>query len=96
MMGKWLLVVSQGLMVVMADKGRWMLGGPEYVQVNCPGNERQTRRSVAFAQLQAALMSLQGYGGPQVLRGRPVADNCGASYPGPLGRPDFNDVPCVH
>lgn len=34
-------------------------------------------------------MSLQGYGGPQVSGGRPVADNCGASYPGPLGRPDL-------
>lgn len=45
MMGKWLLVVSQGLVVMMLDQGRWMLGGPEYVQVNCPGNERQTRTS---------------------------------------------------
>lgn len=43
--GKWLLVVSQGWMVMMVDQGRWMLGGPEYVQVNCPGNERQTRTS---------------------------------------------------
>lgn len=89
MMGKWLLVVSQGLMVMMADKGRWMLGGPEYVQVNCPGNERQTRRSVAFAQVQAALMSLQGSGGPQVSGGRPVADKLWRELPRTSGAPQL-------